>query len=150
MLRAIYRGFWLTVGKLLSEFAMLAALLSLAEVGRPVERILGATMLILETLAGFGIAVYRNEAFVTVMGKLQAGIDQALQDMTQNIQQDPQPTLVALVLTYAVYKIAAFFCRLTAAIAHKRAKASGTTAPPPPAEEKRPSVTSQLYRGNAS
>jgi hypothetical protein len=151
MLRWIYRLFFTVVGKLLQEFALIAALLSLAQVEtRYIGRIIAATFALLAPLQAFGLALYRNTPFPTVMADLKAGIDAALDGMTQSITQNPQPAFVAFILTYAIYKLAAFFCRMARSAVPKHSKHQGRPLAGKPAEGGKASISRQLYDDQAS
>lgn len=100
------------VEKLSSEFALIAALLSLAVQGSYDDRIIGGMQRIFMALYGFGHAIAKDVNFDIFMTGFSASVQNCIATISENIKKDPQSALVGLVVTYISYKLLALVLRL--------------------------------------
>jgi hypothetical protein len=110
--RAIFRAILLVAEKILSEVALLAALISIAWQGDLYQRILGGLISLYDTAKGFALAYYYNDELSGVWKSFTEIFNERLATAEKNIESNPQLVLVAFLLTYVCYKLAAKVLRL--------------------------------------
>lgn len=112
MFRAIFRAILLIAEKILSEVAFVAALISIAWQGDLHQRILGGLISLYDTARGFALAYYYNEELGVVWKSFTEVFNERLAAAEKNMETNPQIVLVAFLLTYICYKLAAWILRL--------------------------------------
>jgi hypothetical protein len=110
--RAIFKAILLVAEKILSEVAFVAALISIAWQGDLHQRILGGLISLYDTAKGFALAYYYNEELSVVWKSFTDVFNERLAGAEKNMASDPQIVLVAFLLTYICYKLAAKVLRL--------------------------------------
>jgi len=94
--------------KILAGFALVAAFISIAWTGHLYDKIFGGLISLYATAKGFALSYYNNELFSEVWKRFTDEFVSRLQSAGENIESDPQTVLVAFVLTFVCYKLAAW------------------------------------------
>lgn len=108
MLAWIFRGLFFVAQKIISELALLAAILSVVYGGSYWDRAIGGMVTVWQTIYGFTMAYIRNLSLSEVLSALGAGMQQAVESAGANIRANPQKVFYAILITYVSYKLAAY------------------------------------------
>jgi len=112
IIRITFKTILFIIEKLIAEFAILAAILSIVHQGSYIDRAIGGMTTIYNALYGFGHAYIVNIGFRDFMGNLTANVLNALASIAINIQSDPRQVLTAFIITYVAYKIIALLLKV--------------------------------------
>ena len=107
MIRCTVKVVVLVVEKVLSELAILAAILSIAEPGSYIDRAVGGMASIFQIVYGFARAYWNDVGVREALAEFGTGTLKALGGVGENIQSDPRMVLIAFIATYAAYKVIA-------------------------------------------
>lgn len=108
MLAWIFRGLFFVAQKIISELALLAAILSVVYSGSYWDRAVGGMVTVWQTIYGFTMAYIRNISLSEVLSALGTGMQKALESAGANIRANPQKVLYAILITYVSYKLVAY------------------------------------------
>ncbi len=111
-MRALIRFLILVIGKLSTEFALIAAILSLPEKGSILDRALGGMVAVFHFLFGIGTAYAQNIPYDDVHTRLISGFTEALEAVRVNIQTNPREVFLAFIATYVGFKLLGFLLKL--------------------------------------
>jgi len=105
--RRLFKLIFFVAEIILSQFAMVAAFISVSWKGDLHLRVLGGLISLYETAYGFGFAFYKNEAFAGVWDKFNAEFIERLGMAKKNLETEPDKVLAVFILTLVCYKLVA-------------------------------------------
>ncbi len=108
----LLRAVLIVAEKLFSELALLAAIFSTTHGGSYLDRILGGMYENFSALYGFAHAHVTNMTFANFVVALGDAFEDGLETMQINVQDSPRQVLLAMVATYAAWKVIAYLLRL--------------------------------------
>lgn len=107
MFRRLFKLIFFVAEVILSQFAMVAAFISVSWTGELHLRVVGGLISLYETAYGFGFAFYKNEAFAEVWTRFEAAFVERLDMARKNLEIEPDKVLAVFILTLVCYKLAA-------------------------------------------
>jgi len=108
----ILRAVFLVAEKLFSELALLAAIFSTTQGGSYVDRILGGMYDNFDAIYEFARAYVTNMTFANFIVALGDAFEDGLETLQINVQDSPRQVLLAMVATYAAWKVIAYLLGL--------------------------------------
>lgn len=124
MFRRLFKLIFFVVEIILSQFAMVAAFISVSWKGDIHMRVLGGLISLYDTAYGFGYAFYKNEAFADVWERFAKAFAERLDAAQSNLTTKPEMALAAFILTLLCFKIGAMIFRvLRTGLLKKRSRA---------------------------
>ena len=123
MFRRLFKLLFWLAEVILSQFAMVAAFISVSWKGEIHLRVLGGLISLYETAYGFGYSFYKNEAFAEVWKRFVEAFNARLNVAQENLTDKPEMALAAFILTLLCFKIGAMIFRvLRTGLCRKRPK----------------------------
>jgi len=146
MISAIIRFCLLVIEKVTSELAFLAAFMSTTEGGTYFDRIVGGMMDNFRILYDFVRAYVTNMSLPEFNAAFKEGVDEGLRAFGVNVEASPRQVLLAMIATYAVWKVIPYLLRLLRKNVLKRHKDGGESVKKPERREPAGGKTyQQLY-----
>lgn len=112
MFRRLFKLIFFVAEVILSQFAMVAAFISVSWKGDIHLRVLGGLISLYETAYSFGYSFYKNETFVDVWKKFVEEFNARLNVAQENLTDKPEMALAAFILTLLCFKIGALIFRV--------------------------------------
>lgn len=112
MFRFLFKVIVYVIEKIISELALLSAVLSVVHGGTYFDRILGGMLSVWRTIYGIVAAYVQNKGLYEVIGALKDGTMKAIDNIGVNIKDNPQKVLLAFVATFIFYKLIAFLLNM--------------------------------------
>lgn len=133
---AIIRFCILVIEKVTSELAFLAAFMSTTEGGTYFDRIVGGMKDNFIILYGFVKAAVTDMSLPDFNAAFKEGVDEGLRAFGANVEASPSKVLLAMIATYAVWKVIPYLLKLLRKNVLKRHKDGGESVKKP--ERKQP------------
>ena len=143
---AIVRFCLLAIEKVTSELAFLAAFMSTTEGGTYFDRIVGGMLDNFRILYDFAWAYATDMSLPDFTAAFKEGVDEGLRAFGTNVEASPRQVLLAMIATYAVWKVIPYLLRLLRKNVLKRHKDGGESVKKPERREPAGGKTyQQLY-----
>jgi hypothetical protein len=110
--RRLFKLIFFLAEVILSQFAMVAAFISVSWTGDIYMRVLGGLVSLYDTAYGFGYAFYKNEPFATTWETFAKAFADRLDVAKSNLTDKPEMALAAFILTLLCFKLAAMVFRV--------------------------------------
>ena len=144
MFRRLFKLIFWLAEVILSQFAMVAAFISVSWKGDIHLRVLGGLISLYETAYGFGYAFYKNEAFAETWKRFVEEFNARLNVAQENLTNKPEMALAAFILTLLCFKLGAMIFRvLRTGLLKKRPRAMK-----PAKKAKTGEAYNELYKQN--
>lgn len=132
---AIVRFCLLVVEKVTSELAFLAAFMSTTEGGTYFERIVGGMLDNFRILYDFAWAYVTDMSLPDFTAAFKEGVDEGLRAFGANVEASPRQVLLAMIATYAAWKVIPYLLKLLRKKIMRRRKGDGEALKKPERRE---------------